>query len=139
MHIRSADTTIQKKRPLSPHLQVWRWHATMATSILHRASGSANYIGAGLMTLFLVCLAGGPESYQTIAPLFQGGLGIAVKVVLFLLAWSYGYHWLNGLRHLMWDAGLGFGPKTSNRNSWIIMIASPLPAVLIFALALGAN
>lgn len=137
MPLRSADTTIQKSRPLSPHLQVWRWHATMATSIFHRASGVGNYIGATLFALFLICLAGGPEAYSQIAFLFEGGLGWVTKIVMFLLTVSYSYHWLNGLRHLLWDAGIGFLPKTANRNSWIIMIASPFPAIAVWALALG--
>lgn len=137
MSTRSVDTTLEGKRPLSPHLQVWRWHATMATSIFHRASGVGNYIGATLFALFLVCLAGGPESYSVIAPLFEGALGWVTKIVMFALTWSYSYHWLNGLRHLLWDAGLGFGLKTAARNSWIIMIASPVPAIAVWVLALG--
>jgi len=137
MTTRSTDTTVQKERPLSPHLQVWRWHPTMASSILHRASGTANYIGAGLLVLFLVCLSGGQDGIALVEPLFTGPLGWITRLVIFALTLSYSYHWLNGLRHLIWDAGFGFGPKSANRNSWLIFAATPVLAIAIWILALG--
>lgn len=137
MSTRASDTSLEGQRPLSPHLQIWRWHATMATSIFHRASGVGNYIGAIALTLFLIILSGGPESYASIAFLFEGALGWVTRIVMFLLTLSYSYHWLNGLRHLVWDGGAGFDPKVANRVSWLVMIATPVPAIVIWVLALG--
>ena len=137
MSTRASDTSLEGQRPLSPHLQIWRWHATMATSIFHRASGVGNYIGAIGLTLFLIVLSGGPEAYGSIAFLFEGALGWVTRIVMFLLTLSYSYHWLNGLRHLIWDAGAGFDPKVANRVSWLVMIGTPVPAIVIWVLALG--
>ena len=123
------------KRPLSPHLQVWRWHATMASSIFHRATGSINYIGIVAFTIWLAGTAGGGPDYFAWA--FQGAFGLLVKLGLFVLTWSFSYHWLNGLRHLVWDFGKGFDPEGSNRRSIMIFALSPVPAIVIWLFALG--
>lgn len=125
-----ADT-----RPLSPHVQVWRWHATMASSILHRATGVANYIGAVLTAIWLVLLAAGPEAYSVVETLQTGVLGVIFTLVLIGFTFSLTYHMLNGIRHLAWDAGKGFDPKGSNLRSTIIIIASVVITALIWILA----
>ncbi|WP_019960268.1 succinate dehydrogenase, cytochrome b556 subunit [Woodsholea maritima] len=125
-----ADT-----RPLSPHVQVWRWHATMASSILHRATGVANYIGAVLTAIWLVLLAMGPEAYGIVETLQTGVLGVIFTLVLIGFTFSLTYHMLNGIRHLAWDAGKGFDPKGSNLRSILIIIASVVITALIWILA----
>lgn len=124
-------------RPLSPHLQVWRWHATMASSIFHRASGSINYIGAILITAWLVLLAAGPEAYAVFEGLMTGPVGILVKLALFGFTLSLVYHLFNGVRHLVWDMGKGFDPEGSNQRSIIIIIAAIVVTVGIWILAGG--
>ena len=124
-------------RPISPHLQVWRWHATMASSIFHRATGSANYIGAILVTVWLVLLAAGPDAYAFFETLMSGPLSILVKIVLFGYTLSLIYHLLNGVRHLAWDAGKGLDAKGSNTRSIAIIIASIVVTVAIWVLAGG--
>lgn len=128
-----------KARPLSPHLQVWRWHATMLSSILHRASGIINYIGAIALTVWLVLLASGKESKIEIFT--TGALSGLTTLGLIVLTWSVSYHWLNGLRHLAWDAGKGFDPKGSSTRSILIIAGSFLPPAIIwfFALTGGAS
>jgi succinate dehydrogenase / fumarate reductase cytochrome b subunit len=108
-------------RPLSPHLQNWRWHATMASSILHRATGVANYIGAVLVSVWLVLLAAGPETYAVWEELNAGPLGILITLALVGFTFSVSFHLLNGIRHLVWDAGIGFDAKGSNLRSILIM------------------
>ncbi len=117
-------------RPMSPHLQVWRWHATMASSILHRATGIANYIGAVAISIWLVLLATGSEA--SIAFLFDGAMAWLTRFGLIALTYSVSYHWLNGLRHLVWDFGKGFDPKGSNRRSVLIMIGAVIPTALLW-------
>ncbi|WP_375547970.1 succinate dehydrogenase, cytochrome b556 subunit [Oceanicaulis alexandrii] len=124
-------------RPLSPHLQVWRWHATMASSIFHRASGSINYIGAILVTVWLVLLAAGPDAYAVFETLMGGPVGLLVKLALFGFTLSLVYHLFNGVRHLVWDLGKGFDPKGSNQRSMMIIIAAIVVTVAIWFLAGG--
>lgn len=121
-------------RPLSPHLQVWRWHATMASSILHRATGVGNYIGAVAIAIWLILLTLGAEG--SIAFLFEGGMAWVTRFGLIALTYSVSYHWLNGLRHLVWDFGKGYDPKGSNTRSILIMIGAVIPTALLW-LALG--
>ncbi len=109
-------------RPLSPHVSVWRWHATMASSILHRATGVANYIGAVMIAVWLVMAAAGPEAYAVWEDAMAGALGIVIRIILIGFTFSVSYHLLNGLRHLAWDAGLGFDPKGSNLRSVLIIV-----------------
>lgn len=111
-------------RPLSPHLTAWRWHATMASSIFHRATGVANYIGAVLIAVWLVLTASGPEAYEIWETMTTGALGVLVTIALIGFTFSVSYHLLNGIRHLAWDAGLGFDPKGSNVRSILIFAAA---------------
>ncbi len=92
-------------RPLSPHLGVYRWQVTNTLSILHRLTGVMLAIGALALTLWLVSLAAGPDAYL-------GFIGLAGSPpgVLLLFGWTFCffYHLCNGIRHLCWDAGVGF-------------------------------
>jgi succinate dehydrogenase / fumarate reductase cytochrome b subunit len=110
---------------MSPHLQVWRWHITMATSIAHRATGVALYVGALIAAAWAVCLAEGPEAYAEFKSLIGSPLGL---IVMFGLTLSFFYHLANGVRHLVWDAGHGLDVKSANVTS-----------VAIFAFAAGAT
>ena len=99
------------ERPTSPHLTVWRWHATMLSSILNRATGVALYVGALIAGGWAIALARGPESYADYMGVLAGPLG---KLVLLGLTASLFYHTANGVRHLVWDAGKAFDPKLSD-------------------------
>jgi succinate dehydrogenase / fumarate reductase, cytochrome b subunit len=120
------------KRPLSPHLQVWRWHVTMATSIFHRASGTGNTVGALVFVGWLAALASGPDAYEGYMAVLTSPLGL---LVMFGITASYCYHLANGIRHLVWDAGRGYDPKTANASGWAVIAAGALGAVAVFALA----
>lgn len=120
------------KRPLSPHLGIWRWHITMATSIFHRASGVALYVGAMVLTGWLAAIGGGRDSYETFMGVLLSPLGL---VVLFGITAAACYHLANGIRHLVWDAGKGYAPKTSDASGWATIICGGVGAVVIFALA----
>ena len=117
-------------RPMSPHLQVWRWHATMASSILHRATGIANYVGAVAIAIWFILLALGAEG--AVAFLFEGWMAWGTRFGLIALTYSVSYHWLNGLRHLFWDIGKGFDPKGSNRRSVMILLGAVIPTALLW-------
>jgi succinate dehydrogenase / fumarate reductase, cytochrome b subunit len=127
-----ASSGTGDKRPLSPHLGVWRWHVTMATSIFHRASGVALYIGAMILTGWLAALAAGQEAYEGYMGVLQNPLGL---LVMFGITAAACYHLSNGIRHLVWDAGKGFSPKTSTASGWATIICGGVGAVAVFALA----
>ncbi|MCP2680513.1 succinate dehydrogenase, cytochrome b556 subunit [Maricaulaceae bacterium NA33B04] len=124
-------------RPLSPHLQVWKFHPTMLSSILHRASGVVNYVGAVLVAIWLIALASGESVYTGLMNALNGPIKILVILALVGFTLSLIYHMLNGIRHLVWDAGEGFDPAASNQRSVFIMIGSVILTVIIWVLALG--
>lgn len=124
-------------RPLSPHLQVWKFHPTMLSSILHRASGVVNYVGAVLVAIWLIALASGESVYTGLMNALNGPIKILVILALVGFTLSLIYHMLNGIRHLVWDAGKGFDPAASNQRSVFIMMGSVILTVIIWVLALG--
>jgi succinate dehydrogenase / fumarate reductase, cytochrome b subunit len=124
-------------RPMSPHLQVWRWHITMWASILNRATGMALYVGALLLAVWAIALAAGPDVYYAYMSLLASPLG---RLVLFGLTVSLFFHLANGVRHLVWDAGRGFQVKTANAATVFVFaftIAATL-AVWVIAAMTGA-
>ncbi|TPG08359.1 succinate dehydrogenase, cytochrome b556 subunit [Rhodanobacter glycinis] len=124
-----ADT----QRPLSPHLQVYRWQVQMVSSILHRATGIALAVGSLLVVCGLLHLAAGEESFNY----FKSLIGSPVGLVL-LVGWSWAlfYHLCNGIRHLVQDVGLGYGIPQFVRSSWLSVAGSIVLTVLVWAYVL---
>lgn len=129
-----ADTPHQapRVRPLSPHFTIYRWPVTMATSIVHRATGLALSAGTVLLCWWLIAIASGPDAFNEFNSLAATPLG---EVILFGFIWSLSYHLLNGIRHLAWDLGYGFAVPTANRSGVIVIAGSILLAAGAFALA----
>jgi succinate dehydrogenase / fumarate reductase cytochrome b subunit len=119
------------KRPMSPHMQVWRWHLTMASSILHRFSGIALYLGMVLVVAWLFAVAAGPDYYEPLAALIAHPLG---QLVLFGFTLAALYHLLSGLRHLIWDSGAGFQPKQASLVSGLIIVLSVAGSIAVWML-----
>jgi len=128
----SETVKTPRERPLSPHLQVWRWHITMATSILHRATGVALYVGALIGAAWAISLAQGPDAYATFKHLLGSPLG---KVVMFGLTVSFFYHLANGIRHLTWDAGRGLNVKTANATAIVVFAFTAAASVAVWFIA----
>ncbi len=120
-------------RPLSPHLQVYRWPVTMATSIAHRMTGLALAAGTALIAWWLVAAASGPDVYQPFQGVIRNPLA---QLVLFGFVWALVYHLLNGIRHLAWDLGYGFSVPTANKTGVLVISLSVLVAIGIFLVAL---
>lgn len=119
-----------RARPLSPHLQIYRWPVTMASSITHRATGIALAAGTVLVAWWLIAAAMGADEYDTFSRVARSPLGI---LVLFGFVWSLSFHLLNGVRHLAWDAGFGFEVKTAERSGVLVYVLSAVIAIGIFA------
>jgi len=115
---------------------LWRWHLTMFTSILHRATGMALYGGAVIVTAWALALGAGPEAYQAFFDLMASPLG---RLVLVGLTLSLFYHLANGLRHLFWDAGLGLSVTASFRAGVMAMAFSVVATVVVWAAGLGSG
>lgn len=130
----SQNSTGRVERPLSPHVQVWRWHVTMATSITHRMSGVGNALGACMMTWWLVATASGPEAYAVFAGFLDSLLG---RLILFGFTASLIYHVLNGIRHLVWDTGAGFALGTSRTTGLLVYLGAVVITLGIWAVGYG--
>lgn len=96
-------------RPLSPHLQIYRWSWTMAMSVAHRITGVALYGGTLLIALWLVAAASGPAAYGMAQAIAGSILG---RLVLFGYTFVLLHHMVGGLRHFIWDMGHGYDPQT---------------------------
>ncbi|MGB5687935.1 MAG: succinate dehydrogenase, cytochrome b556 subunit [Woeseiaceae bacterium] len=108
-------------RPLSPHLSIYRWPITMASSILHRATGVALAVGFVVFAAWLFDAASGPDEYAT----FMAAMDTTFGRVL-LVGWSYAffYHLANGIRHLVWDTGRGFEKGQATASAWFVIVTS---------------
>ncbi len=117
-------------RPLSPHLQIYRWQLTMVLSIIHRATGVALAVGTILLIALLLALAAGPDAYQSVRACCSSWLGL---LMLFGWSWALCFHMFNGLRHLLWDVGWGFEIPRAYLTGWTVVAASMVMTALIWA------
>jgi succinate dehydrogenase / fumarate reductase, cytochrome b subunit len=120
-------------RPLSPHLQVYKWQLTSVLSILHRATGIALSVGALYLATWVIYAAANPTAYA----LFQSfNTSILGRVVLGGWLFCAFYHLCNGIRHLFWDAGYGFELKDAYRSGWIVVAVSLVATVVSWIVGL---
>jgi succinate dehydrogenase / fumarate reductase cytochrome b subunit len=94
-----------RNRPLSPHLQIWRWGPGMVSSILHRATGVGASVGLLVLMWWLGALVAGPTAYQKFAAIATSPLGLLVLVGV---SWSVIAHAITGIRHFVLDTGAGY-------------------------------
>ena len=108
-------------RPLSPHLSIYRWPITMTLSILHRMTGIALSIGFIVLVVWLESLAFGEPGYGDVTALLGTLPG---RFVLLGFAFAFFFHLCNGVRHLFWDAGLGFEKQQADASAWAVVVVS---------------
>ena len=123
-----------RERPLSPHLQVYRWQVQMVTSILHRATGIVLAVGLIGLVWGLLALADGPERWAAFTACAGSPFG---KLVLFGFSWALAYHLINGIRHLVQDAGYGYAIPEFVRSSWLSIIGSFVLVALAWGVVLA--
>jgi succinate dehydrogenase / fumarate reductase, cytochrome b subunit len=121
-----------RERPLSPHLQVYRWQIQMVTSILHRATGLVLSAGALVIAAGLLCLMLGPEPWGRFTGLAGTWYGL---VLLFGWSWAFSYHLCNGIRHLVQDFAIGHSIPAFVRSSWLTVAGSLVLTALIWFFA----
>lgn len=105
-----------RERPLSPHISVYRWGYTMTLSILSRATGIALTAGLLVLAYWLMALATGPSAYAGAKSLMSS---VFVKILLAGWLFSFVYHLVNGIRHLVWDFGIGLEKSEARRSAGV--------------------
>ena len=122
------------KNPISPHLQIYRWHISSLISITHRISGIINLLALILIFFWLLVLSFGESNYELFLLSINSFFG---KFILIGFTWSMSFHLLSGIRHLAWDLGYGFEIKTANISGIIVIIFSLAMTILFWLFARG--
>jgi len=125
---------IDNQNPLSPHLQIYRWHISSLLSITHRISGVINLFALILIFFWLLVLSFGEINYESFLLLINSFIG---KFFLIGFTWSMSFHLLSGLRHLIWDFGYGFEIKTANISGIIVIISSLILTITFWLMGRG--
>jgi len=123
-------------RPLSPHLQVYKWQLTMFLSITHRATGIALSAGVLLLIYWIRAVTSGPGHYERAQAVLGSVPGL---VILFALSFCLFYHLCNGIRHLYWDMGRGLELRSVYRSGWTVVVASIALTVVTWLAAYGIH
>lgn len=121
------------KRPLSPHLQIYRPQLTSVLSISHRLTGIVLALSLVLLVYWLVALATGDAAYAAALSLLGAW---PARLVLFLASFAFFYHLANGIRHLFWDAGRGFEIPQVYASGWAVVIAASVLTLSAWAMLL---
>jgi succinate dehydrogenase / fumarate reductase, cytochrome b subunit len=124
----------EKKNPLSPHLQIYKWQISSLLSITHRIVGVINILAISIICFWSLFLLLGAENYEVINNFLNSLFG---KFIAVGLCWTFSFHILNELRHLFWDMGYGFDLKIS-RISGVLALAGSFVLTILFYL-IGKN
>ena len=125
-------TRTVRERPTSPHIQIWRWHATALTSIMHRFTGIGLYVGALILAGWAVALASGPDAYGAYMALLGSPLG---RLVMFGLTFAAFFHLAKGVQHLVWDTGAAFRLPVANAGAVAVIAFSIVATVVVWIIA----
>ena len=120
---------MQNKNPLSPHLQIYKWQISSLLSITHRIVGVINFFAITLICLWTLTLLLGQNNYQTIQIFLNTIFG---KFAVISLCWTFIFHILNEIRHLIWDAGYGFDLKISKITGIVALVGSFVLTILFY-------
>ena len=121
----------ERVRPISPHLDIYRWQIGNSLSILHRLTGIALALGLAALCAWLVALAAGEQSYAAAMRVFASPFG-----TLAMMAWTFAFlfHLLNGVRHLFWDMGKGFERTQRHVSGWFAVLGAAGLTIGVWAL-----
>lgn len=127
----STDTAPKtaRPRPLSPHLEIYRFTLTMAMSIVHRITGVGLYIGVLLMAWFLIAASTDAASFSIFSSFIQS---IPGRIVLFGFTWALLHHMLGGIRHFIWDAGYGLDDPGREQLAQATAVGGIVLALLVW-------
>ncbi|MCX8507067.1 MAG: succinate dehydrogenase, cytochrome b556 subunit [Alphaproteobacteria bacterium] len=131
VQINNQATVIE--RPLSPHVQIYRWQLTNLMSILHRLAGMVLCVGTIFLTFVIVALNAGPDIFAYVE---VSASSVATQIMLFAWTVCLYYHLFNGVRHLFWDAGYGFSLKATYASGYAVAAVSVVFSIATWAIAL---
>ncbi len=124
-------SSMENNNPLSPHLQIYKWQISSLLSITHRIVGVINFFAIILICIWAIMLVFGENSYSILNTILDSGFG---KFLTISLCWTFSFHILNELRHLIWDAGYGFDLKISKITGIIAFVGSFVLTILFYTL-----
>ena len=124
-------SNMKNNNPLSPHLQIYKWQISSLLSITHRIVGVINFFAIALICVWTISIIFGQSNYEFVYKIFNSAFG---KFLVISLCWTFSFHILNELRHLLWDAGYGFDLKTAKITGVIAMIGSLFLTILFYFL-----
>ena len=119
----------EKKNPLSPHLQIYKWQISSLLSITHRIVGVINIVAISAICFWSLFLLLGAENYEVLNNFFNSFFG---KFIAVGLCWTFSFHILNELRHLFWDMGYGFDLKISRITGVLALVGSFVLTILFY-------
>jgi succinate dehydrogenase / fumarate reductase cytochrome b subunit len=117
--------------PLSPHIQIYRWHISSLISITHRITGIINILAITIVCFWIASLLLGEESYESTQLFLQSFFG---KFIILSLTWSFCFQLLSEIRHLIMDLGFGFELNATKITGLIVIVGSFILTVLIYLL-----
>ena len=120
---------MENKRPLSPHIQIYRWHVSSLVSISHRITGIINIIAITLICLWVSLIFISENNYEMINLFLSSKIG---KFIILGLTWSFSFQILSEIRHLIMDLGYGFELKTSKITGLLVMFCSLILTVIFY-------
>ena len=115
--------------PLSPHLQIYKWHISSLLSITHRIVGVINILAITLICIWTLSLLLGENNYEITKIFLKSFFG---KFITISLCWTFSFHILNEIRHLAWDAGYGFDLKIARITGILVFFGSFISAILFY-------
>ena len=122
---------MESKNPLSPHLQIYRWHISSLVSISHRITGIINFVAVIFICIWAINLTLGESNYIFISSILNSFFG---KFIILGIIWSFSFQILSEIRHLIMDLGYGFELKTTRITGLIVIFGSILLTIMIFIL-----
>jgi succinate dehydrogenase / fumarate reductase, cytochrome b subunit len=122
---------MESKNPLSPHLQIYRWHISSLVSISHRITGIINFVAVIFICIWAINITLGEINYMFVSSLLNSFIG---KFIILGIIWSFSFQILSEIRHLIMDLGYGFELKTTRITGLIVIFGSILLTIMIFIL-----
>ena len=122
---------MENKKPLSPHIQIYRWHISSLVSITHRITGIINIIGITFICAWSCFLLLGKNNYEMINLFLTSLFG---KFIILGITWSFSFQILSEIRHLIMDLGYGFDPKITKISGLAVIFGSVILTIIFFTL-----
>ena len=125
-----------ENKPLSPHIQIYKWHISSLVSISHRITGIINILAITLMCIWFALILLGESNYEIIKFFLQTFVG---KFILIGITWSFSFQMLSEIRHLIMDLGYGFDLQTTKITGLLVIFGSLILTILIYLIGRGLN